>query len=159
MKNDKEDLEEEIDRFFDKEVRKNLLQNDNVTLFQQIRKTAIHFAEYKKKKENDFLRTFDEEFKRYFHSAVPYDKIYYNIARHFAEWQKQQMKETLQTEYEKGLFDMREEMMKDAVEGEIGDIMPLIEVGEMNNYLNYVKAHKLKIGDKVKIIIVKEKKK
>lgn len=26
------------------------------------------------------------------------------------------MKETLQTEYEKGLFDMREEMMKDAVE-------------------------------------------
>lgn len=35
-----------------------------------------------------------------------------------AEWQKQQMKEILQTEYEKGRFDMREEMMKDAVEGE-----------------------------------------
>lgn len=34
------------------------------------------------------------------------------VACHFAEWQKQQMKETLQTEYEKGRFDMREEMMK-----------------------------------------------
>ena len=29
-----------------------------------------------------------------------------------AEWQKQQMKEVLQTEYEKGRFDMREEIMK-----------------------------------------------
>lgn len=35
-----------------------------------------------------------------------------------AEWQKEQMKETLQTEYEKGRFDMREEMMKDAVDAE-----------------------------------------
>lgn len=34
------------------------------------------------------------------------------LARHFAEWQKQKMKDALQTEYEKGRFDMREEMMK-----------------------------------------------
>lgn len=33
-----------------------------------------------------------------------------------AEWQKQHMKEALQTEYEKGKFDMREEMMKNAVD-------------------------------------------
>lgn len=79
-----------------------------------------------------------------------------NIFSKGAEWQNNQMKETLQTEYEKGRFDMREEMMKDGIKGEIGDIMPLIEIGEMNNYLSYVKAHKLKEGDKVKIIIIKE---
>lgn len=87
------------------------------------------------------------------------------IARHFAEWQHgKDFDDLLQSEmkfpkefYEKGRFDMREEMMKDSVKGEIGDIMPLIEVGEMNNYLKYAKAHGLKPGDKVKIIIIKEK--
>lgn len=59
-----------------------------------------------------------------------------DTARHFANWQKQQL-------------------MKDAIEGEIGDIMPLIEVGEMNNYLKYIKAHGLKTGDKVKVILIK----
>jgi len=44
----------------------------------------------------------------------------------------------------------------DAIKGEIGDIMPLIEVDEMNNYLKYIKAHGLKPGDKEKIIIIKE---
>ena len=41
-----------------------------------------------------------------------------------ANWRENQMKEALQTEYEKGRFEMREEMMKDAVEGEywIGEI-------------------------------------
>ena len=61
---------------------------------------------------------------------------------------------------ERGAREMAEwiesQLMKDAIEGEIGDIMPLIEVGEMNNYLNYVQAHGLKTGDKVKIIIIRE---
>lgn len=61
-------------------------------------------------------------------------------AREMAEWKESQL-------------------MKDAIEGEIGDIMPLIEVGEMNNYLKYVKAHGLKTGDKVKVILIKEEKK
>ena len=39
--------------------------------------------------------------------------------REAAEWQKQQMKEVLQTEYEKGRFDMREEMMKNAVGAQV----------------------------------------
>lgn len=70
-----------------------------------------------------------------------------------AEWQKQQMKEALQTEYEKGRFDMREEMMKVLIGGEI--------VKDIHNQLS-VKSEPLnnafgdiKFGDKVKIIIVK----
>lgn len=69
--------------------------------------------------------------------------------------------------YQQGLYRGALEMaewiesqpMKDAIEGEIGDIMPLIEVGEMNNYLKYVKAHGLKPGDKVKVILIKEEEK
>lgn len=69
-----------------------------------------------------------------------------------AEWQKQQMKEALQTEYEKGRFDMREEMMKTLVEGEI--------VKDIHNQLK-VTSEPLndtfgKFGDRLKIIIVKE---
>jgi len=69
------------------------------------------------------------------------------------EWQKQQMKEALQTEYEKGRFDMREEMMKALIGGEV--------VKDIHNQLS-VKSEPLndafrdiKFGDKVKIIIVK----
>ena len=79
-----------------------------------------------------------------------------------AEWQKQQMKEALQTEYEKGRFDMQQEMMKDAVEGQIyreyiGDDGISIAFG-LEAYLNEhnPKHNKLHDGDKVKIIIVKE---
>lgn len=63
-----------------------------------------------------------------------------------AEWQKNQMKEALQTEYEKGRFDMREEIMKDAVDGEYWDGSIYLD----NRPTEY------KDGDKVKIIIVKE---
>lgn len=49
----------------------------------------------------------------------------------------------------------KEQLMHGAIEGEIGDIMPLIEVNEMNNYLRYVKEHELKTGDKVKVLLIK----
>lgn len=69
------------------------------------------------------------------------------FARHFAEWQKNKMKEALQTEYEKGRFDMRDEMMKDAVECTWGS---QATSAFMSDYPN------IDIGDKVKIIIIKE---
>lgn len=63
-----------------------------------------------------------------------------------AEWQKQQMKETLQTEYEKGRFDMREEMMKDAVECTWGSQATSAFMSDFTN---------IDIGDKVKIVVLK----
>lgn len=39
------DLEKEIDNYFNTSVRKNLLANDNVTLFMQCYKVAKHFFE------------------------------------------------------------------------------------------------------------------
>lgn len=71
-----------------------------------------------------------------------------------ADWRENQMKESLQTEYEKGRFDMREEMMKALIGGEI--------TKDIHNQLN-VKSEPLndtfgdiKFGDKVKIVIIKQ---
>lgn len=77
-----------------------------------------------------------------------------------AEWQKQQMKEALQTEYEKGRFDMREEMMKDAVDGEVvyqigSSIIAPTDI-RYKVMSDRVYIPNVKLGDKVKIIIVKE---
>lgn len=70
-----------------------------------------------------------------------------------AETFKEKMKETLQTEYEKGRFDMREEMMiKDAIDATILDIdAQTIEFGLWPEKLLDIKE-----GDKVKIIIIKK---
>lgn len=72
------------------------------------------------------------------------------IARHFAEWQKQQMKEALQTEYEKGRFDMKEEMMKDAIECIVEDWC-----GNSPEITIPLNSQDFKNGDRVKIIIIK----
>lgn len=73
-----------------------------------------------------------------------------------AEWQKQKMKEALQTEYEKGRFDMREDMMKDAVETTIVNDW---QYGKDPDHAIIPAIHQriegCGVGDKVKIIIVK----
>ena len=78
-----------------------------------------------------------------------------DIARHFAEWQKNKMKETLQTEYEKGRFDMRKEMMKDAVDATI-----FFELKSSDGSLFQAKSDRfrmngVKISDKIKVIPIK----
>lgn len=88
------------------------------------------------------------------------------VARHFAEWQKQKDKQLVgatqkishQHGYDEGRIDMREEMMKDAVNtiiindwtyGKDPDhaIIPAI----------HQRIDGFKVGDKVKIIIIKDK--
>lgn len=64
----------------------------------------------------------------------------------------QEMTEALRTEYEKGRYDMREEMMKEAV---VTDVL-----GHCSGWLHfgYVPEcdYDFKQGDKVKLIIIKE---
>ena len=71
-------------------------------------------------------------------------------ASHFAEWQKQNIKEALQTEYEKGRFDMQQEMMKDAVECIVEDWC-----GDSPEITIPLNPQDFKAGNKVKIIICK----
>lgn len=76
------------------------------------------------------------------------------IANHFAEWQKNKdLEDSLKSDmtmpnkfYEKGRFDMREEIMKDAVECTWGSYATS---SFMSNHPN------IECGNKVKIIIVK----
>lgn len=78
-----------------------------------------------------------------------------------AEWHKKKMKETLQTEYEKGRFDMMDEMMKDAVDGIVhhfnGDKLAAMHYNDPKGtpMSIYVSSKGLSAGDKVKIIIIK----
>ena len=82
-----------------------------------------------------------------------------NIAHHFAEWQKDKMNLLLQTEYEKGLFDMREAMMKDALDGCVSLIVKS-DTDSRNLFIStpqlYKELRKYENGTKLKIIIVKE---
>ena len=72
------------------------------------------------------------------------------IAHHFAEWQKKKDQETIELAEDHamlaGMNKMKEEMMKDAVDGEYWDGSIYLD----NRPTEY------KDGDKVKIIIVKE---
>ncbi|MBP5723803.1 MAG: hypothetical protein J6X18_09575 [Bacteroidales bacterium] len=69
------------------------------------------------------------------------------LAHHFAEWQKRHMKEALQTEYEKGRFDMREELMEDAVDAKV--------YLDLDGNIKLDCEYEFHVGDKVKIIILK----
>lgn len=73
------------------------------------------------------------------------------------EWHENQMKGLLQTEYEKGRFDMREEMMKDAVETTIVNDW---QYGKDPDYAIIPAIHQringFNVGDKVKLIIIKD---
>lgn len=89
-----------------------------------------------------------KDFDDLLQSEMKFPKEYYEKGKADA---MKEMKEALQTEYEKGRFDMREEMMKDAIEGWC------INDGSILNDIRTVETEKsnLKLDDKVKIIIVK----
>lgn len=92
------------------------------------------------------------------HSTYSDDKIAFKAG---AKWHESKMKEALQTEYEKGRFDMREEMMKDAVEGVVHhfphDELAAVHYNDPKGIPMsiYVSSKGLSAGDKVKILIVK----
>jgi len=92
--------------------------------YEQVMNIARHFAEWGKNhfedKSEKVSEDLEEEITKCYKSRndlMMTRKQFGELIHRFTEWKKQQMKEALQTEYEKGLFDMREEMMKDAVYG------------------------------------------
>jgi len=90
-------------------------------------------------------------------AEMQYHEDIENAFKAGAEWYKQQMKETLQTEYEKGRFDMREEMMKDAIETTIVNDW---QYGKDPDHAIIPAIHQriknFNVCDRLKIIIVKE---
>ena len=72
---------------------------------------------------------------------------------------EQNMKEALQTEYEKGRYDRREEMMKDAVEGTVKYEIGSAEIPQCDRRYQVlsdpIPITNAKLGDKVKIVVLK----
>lgn len=153
-----EDLEEVADNYA--QQHNELLGFDSdcepIQTGPELKKAVIFGAEWQRNKDavpsckNLYDAIKEEEKKKSFHDD--FEKASYAQGMiDGSMWQKQQMKETLQTEYEKGRFDVREEMMKDAVDATILDVdSQTIEFGLWPEKLLDIKE-----GDKVKIIIVK----
>lgn len=73
-----------------------------------------------------------------------------------AEWQNNQMKEALQNEYEKGRFDMRDEMMKDAVYAWVNTYESVTNPYDNQvSFITNLSPSKFKNKETVKIIICK----
>lgn len=136
-------------------------------------------------KEQPVCEGLEEEYKDYVENDPVYSKLMnrnagLSIARHFAKWQKEQMmksplvsigntasEELQRINYENGKKDMREQMMKEAVEGEVcGRVYDHINVRFADGVCKYLEpknishipadVSKYNIGQKVRIIIVKE---
>ena len=91
-----------------------------------IEKLEVFFPELKESEDERIKKMLIRIFKKadmggeIFGEGITYKQVIAWLEKqgkqNHAEWQKQQMNETLQTEYEKGRYDMQQEMMKDAVE-------------------------------------------
>ena len=101
--------------------------------------------------EQPVCEELEEEIKRYYED-MDGDCRYAQTARHFAKWQKQHDAELIEIAYNDGITigmtKQKEQMMKEAVEVRVG----------FNAGLPMLKLRKKdwKVGDKVKLIIIKE---
>lgn len=85
------------------------------------------------------------------------------IAHHFAEWQKQKDKQLIgatqkisfQHGYDEGRFDMREEMMKDAVDAVIFSELKGNDGSLFQAKSDRFKMNDVKISDRIKVIPIK----
>lgn len=105
--------------------------------------------------EDDAL---DLEIRRFLREVHDRDTTISDVARHFAQWQRKrdekEINEVRITEYERGLYHGKDELMKDAVDcfsvkRDVAGISLLILNGEAICGVND--------GDKVKVVILKEK--
>ena len=68
---------------------------------------------------------------------------------------EQKYKEALQTEYEKGRFDMQQEMMKDAVDATIFSELKGSDGSVFQAKSDRFRMDGAKIGDRIKVIPIK----
>lgn len=98
-----EDLEEEIENYIKDSIAIKFPTTDKEQIKADIRYIARRFAHWQHGKDFDDL----------LQSEMKFPKEYYDRGKADA---MKEMKEVLQTEYEKGRFDMREEIMQNIVE-------------------------------------------
>ena len=132
--NQDEELEEEIDRFEDWMETYN--QADYPTSFTT-RDIARHFAKWQK--EQDEI-----------------SKVNYEGARAVYDNTVQHLQEKIDEKYELGKKDMKEQMLHDAVEGEVYKFGEVAYVKERNNAELTKYLSQFNNRDRVKIIVIHE---
>lgn len=159
----REDLEIEIENYINSNFSEGcdggMLSDSEPNLggvtYCDLANFARHFAEWQENKnavqscKNLYAAIKENQEKKFFNDD--FEKASY--AQGMVDgsiWQKNQMKEALQIEYEKGRFDMREEMMKDAVECIVEDWC-----GDSPEITIPLNSQDFKNGDRVKTIILK----
>lgn len=161
-----EDLEEAADNYA--QQHNELLGFDcdcePIQTGPELKKAIIFGAEWQRKKDQEIDKLtessdLDEASWKYSdRDGITYGQRYAMQIdfKAGAKWQKQQMKEALQTEYEKGRFDMQQEMMKDAISCNVDwyDGFRLDYTQEQQD--DILLKLGADVGDKVKIIIIKE---
>jgi len=151
-----EDLEEEIENYIKDSLAIKFPTTDKDQIKADIRYIARHFAEWQKEKDYKMYAHMSlkdihdawQELKKNKPDIEKYPAICFQKG---ADWRENQMKEALQTEYEKGRFDVREEMMKDTING----IMDCDDDNEWIEITDKLIVTPSIAGNKVKIIIVK----
>ena len=162
------DLVDEIDKYinginpvFGNEPIPRNLFNDCIIA------AAHHFAEWQREKDIKLDKIDDlEEFAQIWAYSNYYKELdeincdsLYSGVKKGAKWYENKMKEALQTEYEKGRFDMREEMVKNAVGGKVVYQIGSAEIAptdiQYKVLSDKVFIPNVKLGDRVKILIIK----
>lgn len=129
--------------------------------------------------EKPMQEELEEEIERYLPNIPenPYNEELRVFARHFAKWQKEQdeiskvnyegaravydntvqhLQEKIDEKYELGKKDMKEQMLQDAVEGEVYKFGEVAYVKERNNAELTKYLSQFNNGDRVKIIVIHE---
>lgn len=133
--------------------------------FLDFAKFGNQYQEHNEDLEEEILCSWEDDSHTLW-PKCPYSD-FKNIARYFAEWQKKKdLEDSIKSDntmpkkfYEKGRTDMREEMMKDAVEGEVVYKIGNAEIAQTDVRYKVMSDRvyipNVKLGDKVKIIIIK----
>lgn len=159
------------------------MRGEEVNVAEHVRRVSSELLKVAlKQNDQPVCEGLEEEIERYFNDmysdVTPHERASDSqnedaskeIARHFAQWQKEKdgkqweedgtifiplsvHKEVKKLHYEQGKRDMKEQMLKEAVEGTV--IVPIYD-GDDTWSAEVTIPGRYEIGDKVRIIIVKE---
>lgn len=101
-------------------------------------------------------RFWANEFK-YHVNSLPTISVVQRIARHFAEWQKKQDQETIELAKDHAMLAGMNKMEQQMMEKAYDTVMQFDELDDLVPTFKDMQKFGFKVGDKVKVIILKEK--
>ena len=130
------------------------------------RRAAVMYddIEYERQRteEAEITNNLKEEYKDYVENDPVYSKLVnrntgLGIARHFAEWQKKQDQETIELAEDHAMLAGMNKMEQQMMEKAYDTVMQFDELDDLVPTFENMQKFGFKVGDKVKVIILKEK--